>query len=146
MSVRPMTEQDIAAVLDMWYNTPNMALNNVDDTPEGVSRFLRRNPGLSYVAEEDGRIVGVILSGHDGRRGYIYHASVLPEYRSRGIGGELAQACIQAMKTEGIVKMAVVLFARNTRGSEFWQRQGFTKRDDLEYQDTFILPIERIIT
>ena len=144
--VRPMTENDIKAVIEMWYNTPNMALNNVDDTPEGVARFLRRNPGLSHVAEEQGRIVGVILAGHDGRRGYIYHASVLPEMRSRGIGSELAQACINAVRAEGIVKMAVVLFAKNTRGSEFWQRQGFVKRDDLEYQDTFVLPIERIIT
>ncbi|MBR4955682.1 MAG: GNAT family N-acetyltransferase [Clostridia bacterium] len=144
--VRIMTEKDIQAVIDMWYSTPNMALNNVDDTPEGVARFLRRNPGLSFVAEEQGAIVGVILGGHDGRRGYIYHASVLPEYRSHGIGSELAQACINAVRAEGIVKMAVVLFAKNSRGSEFWQRQGFVKRDDLEYQDQFILPVERVIT
>lgn len=144
--VRVMTEKDIQAVIDMWYSTPNMALNNVDDTPEGVARFLRRNPGLSFVAEEQGAIVGVILGGHDGRRGYIYHASVLPEYRSRGIGSELAQACIAAIRAEGIVKMGVVLFAKNSRGSEFWQRQGFVKRDDLEYQDQFILPVERVIT
>ena len=141
-----MEEKDIAAVIGMWHNTPNMALNNVDDTPEGVMRFLNRNPGLSFVAEEDGRIVGVILGGHDGRRGYIYHASVLPDFRSRGIGSELAQACINAIRQEGIVKMGVVLFAKNERGSAFWQRQGFTKRDDLEYQDMFILPVERIIT
>ena len=83
MQVRAMVEKDIAAVIGMWHNTPNMALNNVDDTPEGVMRFLNRNPGLSFVAEEDGRIVGVILGGHDGRRGYIYHASVLPDFRSR---------------------------------------------------------------
>ncbi|MBR4303875.1 MAG: GNAT family N-acetyltransferase [Clostridia bacterium] len=144
--VRIMTEKDIQAVIDMWYSTPNMALNNVDDTPEGVARFLRRNPGLSFVAEEQGAIVGVILGGHDGRRGYIYHASVLPEYRSHGIGSELAQACINAVRAEGIVKMAVVLFAKNSRGSEFWQRQGFVKRDDLEYQDQFILPALRVIT
>lgn len=144
--VRPMTEQDIDRVIALWYRTPNMALNNADDTPEGVKRFLDRNPGLSFVAEQDNQIVGVILGGHDGRRGYIYHTSVEPALRSRGIGSELAQACINAIRDAGIVKMAVVLFAKNQKGSAFWQKQGFKKRDDLEYQDMFLCEIERIIT
>lgn len=146
MTIRPMTEQDTEPVIALWYRTPNMALNNVDDTPEGVVRFLRRNPGLSFVAEQEGEIVGVILGGHDGRRGYIYHTSVEPHLRSQGIGSALAQACINAIRREGIAKMGVVLFAKNEKGSRFWQRQGFNKRDDLEYQDMFLCELERIIT
>ena len=87
--IRVMTPIDYDAVYQLWRNTPGMGLNSTDDSREGIERYLRRNPTTCFVAEEDGQLVGVIMAGHDGRRGYIYHTAVLQDYRGRGIGRSL---------------------------------------------------------
>lgn len=96
--IRTMKITDYQQVYDVWTSCRGMGLNSIDDTQEGIDRFLKRNPATCFVAEEADKIIGVILSGHDGRRGYIYHTAVHPEKRGKGIGRMLVDASIQALK------------------------------------------------
>ena len=107
MTIRVMRPEDYGAVYDLWMSCKNMGFNNLDDSREGIERFLKRNPRTSFVAEEGDRLTGVVLAGHDGRRGYIYHMSVREGYRRKGVGKQLTEACLAALKNEGISKVAV---------------------------------------
>ena len=144
--IRVMTAEDYDGVYDLWTNTPGMGLNTADDSRDGIQKYLERNPGTSFAAVCSGRVVGVIMAGHDGRRGYIYHTAVLPEYRSCGIGRMLVEKAIAALKAEGINKVALVAFKKNEVGNGFWERMGFEVRDDLYYRNRNIRALERIDT
>ena len=135
MNIRVMVPEDYENVHDLWTGTPGMGLRSLDDSPEGIIRFLRRNPVSCFVAEEGAGVAGAILCGHDGRRGYIYHAAVHPDFRRRGIGRALAEAAMEALQAEGIMKAALVVFATNDIGIEFWESVGFTRREDLIYRN-----------
>lgn len=143
--IRAMTREDYRAVYSLWLSCKGMGLNDLDDSEEGISRFLARNPSTCFVAE-DGGIVGAILAGNDGRRGYIYHTAVSPGYRGRGIGRELVNAALKALEALGISKAALVVFARNEEGNAFWERLGFTPRDDLIYRNKTMAEMSRIDT
>ncbi|MBQ8510120.1 MAG: GNAT family N-acetyltransferase [Clostridia bacterium] len=145
MTIRPMTIADYDAVYALWMSCTGMGLNNLDDSREGIERFLARNPDTCFVAEEDG-IIGVILTGSDGRRGYIYHTAVHPAHRKRGIGSALVQRTLDALKAIGIHKAALVVFARNADGNAFWEKLGFTVRDDLTYRNLTLTEMVRIDT
>ena len=103
-----------------------------------MERFLRRNPDTSVVALEDGKIVGSILCGHDGRRGCLYHVCVHRDYRMRGIGKAMVVYAMNALKKEEISKVSLIAFTKNDIGNAFWNRIGWTKRQDLNYYD-FVL-------
>jgi ribosomal protein S18 acetylase RimI-like enzyme len=126
----------------MWLRCGN-GLNNVDDSREGIERYLRRNPTTSFVAEENGVLAGVILCGHDGRRGLIQHACVSPDFRRRGIGRKLVQHALAALKAEQITKVALVAFKKNEGGNAFWEQQGFSLRDDLNYRNLALVDLIR---
>lgn len=138
MTIRTMTIADYEDVYALWTGTAGMGMRSLDDSPEGIAQFLRRNPSTSFVAEEDGTLAGVLLSGHDGRRGYIYHAAVRPESRGRGTGRLLVDSALNALRAEGINKVALVVFAGNELGNGFWEAIGFSKRDDLVYRNKSI--------
>lgn len=144
--IRVMTIADYDQVYDLWMNTPGMGLNSTDDSREGIERYLKRNPTSSFVAECNGAIVGVILSGHDGRRGYIHHTAVLPSYRNQGIAKKLVECAISALDAEGINKAALVVFKKNEIGNGFWESIGFAKREDLVYRNKNIHDLVRIDT
>ncbi len=146
MTIRLMQNADYDAVYTLWMSCAGMGLNTLDDSPEGIARFLARNPETCVVAEQDGAIVGVILAGNDGRRGYIYHTAVHPDCRHQGIATALVDRCLAALKDIGIAKVALVVFARNETGNAFWERQGFTRRDDLAYRNRTIIEMARIDT
>lgn len=146
MKIRLMAIEDYEPVYDLWIHTPGMGLNNLDDSKEGVERYLKRNPSTCFVAEDGGKIIGVILSGHDGRRGFIHHTAVLETYRKQGIGRKLADAAINALAQEGIHKAALVAFERNEAGNEFWEHLGFEHRTDLVYRNKMIHELQRIDT
>ena len=135
MKIRIMTAEDYEKVYELWVSMPGVGLNDADDAKTGIARFLERNPASCFVAEEGDRMAGTILSGHDGRRGHIYHLAVHPELRRRGIGRKLVQAALDALRAEGITKAMLVVFAANSGGNEFWEAQGFTTRDDLVYRN-----------
>ena len=123
-----------------------MGVNNIDDSKEGIEIFLKRNPDTCFVAIEKEKIVGVIMAGHDGRRGYIYHTAVKPTNRKQGIGKELVENVIKSMYSLGIIKVALVVFDKNEVGNAFWEKQGFTVRNDLIYRNKSLTEIERIDT
>ena len=146
LTIRLMTIEDYDDVYTLWRNTPGMGLNTTDDSREGIERYLRRNPTTSFVALWEDAIVGVILAGHDGRRGYIYHTAVLPAFRGRGIARQLVEQAMAALEREGIHKAALVVFAKNALGNSFWESIGFSTREDLVYRNQNIHPLERIDT
>ncbi len=142
MEIRKMTLDDYDAVYDLWTHTPGMGLNNLDDSKEGIARYLKRNPDSCFVTMDGGELLGVILSGHDGRRGFIHHAAVKVAARNRGIGRQLVDAAIEALKKEGITKVAFVVLKDNQIGNAFWQRLGFEARTDLVYRNKTISDVE----
>lgn len=144
--IRIMTIEDYEGTYDLWIHTPGMGLNSTDDSREGIEQYLRRNPTSSFVAEVEGKIIGVLMSGHDGRRGFIHHTAVLPEYRKQGIAKRLVEKAMDALEKEGIHKVALVAFERNEVGNGFWEKMGFTARNDLVYRNKNIHELQRIDT
>lgn len=136
--IRIMTIDDYDGVYALWTKIRGFGLRSVDDSREGVARFLKRNPTTSIVAEEDGKIVGSILCGHDGRRGCLYHVCVDEDYRLRGIGTAMVGMAMEALKKEEISKVSLIAFTENDIGNAFWNTIGWTKREDLNYYD-FVL-------
>lgn len=146
MIIRNMTITDYDYVYDLWLNTPGMGLNNIDDSRQGIEKYLRRNPETCFVAEKDNMIIGVILCGNDGRRGYIHHTAVSVLERKNGVGTALINAAMNALEREGINKVALVVFANNELGNSFWEKRGFTVREDLIYRNKTINELTRIDT
>ena len=141
--VRTMTIDDYEEVSLLWHKIKGFSIRGIDDSREGVARFLKRNPDSSVVAVEDSRVVGAILCGHDGRRGCMYHVCVDPEYRMRGIGKSMVVFAMNALKKENISKVSLIAFTKNDVGNKFWRCIGWTKREDLNYYD-FVLNSENI--
>ena len=135
MNIRKMTINDYEDVYELWANTSGMGMRSIDDSKEGIEKYLNRNPETCFVAEGENEIVGVILSGHDGRRGYIYHTSVKETTRKNGVGKALVNGAMEALKAEGINKVALVAFNTNELGNSFWEAQGFGERKDLVYRN-----------
>ena len=146
MIIRKMNINDYERVYSLWLGTPNMGLNNLDDSKEGIAKYLTRNPNTCFVAEKGGKIIGVILSGHDGRRGYIHHTAVDELMQRDGVGTALVNAAMSALKCEGINKAALLVFSKNEKGNAFWEKQGFTIREDLVYRNKSITELARIDT
>lgn len=139
-----MKKRDWKKCLELWQNIPGMGLNSIDDTKEGIVRFLCRNPKTCFVAEIDGTFAGTIIAGHDGRRGYIYHTAVLPQFRRHGITTALLQATTDALKKQGIAKVALLVFSDNESGNAFWEKHSFSKRSDITYRDKVTSDVEMI--
>ena len=133
VTVRSMQIEDYDQVYALWMTIHGFSIRTIDDSREGVERFLKRNPGISVVAEMDGRVVGAILCGHDGRRGCLYQ-----DYRMHGIGRAMVVYCMNALQQEGINKVSLIAFTKNDIGNAFWKQIGWTKREDLNYYD-FVL-------
>lgn len=131
--IKSMTIDDYENLFSMWQRTPNMGLRSLDDSREGIYRFLKRNPGTSFAAYEDHQLVGAILCGHDGRRGYIYHTVVLPEYRGKGIGSSLVEKAVDALKKEGITRVCLNVTETNEQGKTFWIHKGWEKKEFLGF-------------
>lgn len=133
--VRVMTMEDYDQVKELWNSIQGFGIRSMDDSREGVARFLKRNPTTSVVAEEDGKVVGAILCGHDGRRGCLYHVCVHKDYRMRGIGKSMVAFAMEALKKEEINKVSLIAFTKNDIGNAFWKELAWTKREDLNYYD-----------
>ena len=138
-----MTIEDYDEVYALWKKIRGFGIRSIDDSREGVDRFLKRNPTTSVVAEKDGRIVGSILCGHDGRRGCLYHVCVRKGYRRHGVGKAMVVACMEALRKEEINKVTLIAFTKNDIGNAFWNKIGWTEREDLNYYD-FTLNEENI--
>lgn len=146
MQVRILTIDDYDAIYALWQSVPGVGLNNIDDSREGIARYLRRNPETCFVTEENDELTGCIMAGHDGRRGYIYHLTVSANHQRKGIGRMLVDAALDALQAEGITKVALVVFARNETGNDFWERIGFTTRPDIVYRNKTLIKMIRYDT
>ncbi len=136
-TTRQVTIDDYDQLFELWNSTEQSrrALNPVDDSREGIERYLKRNPNTCFAAVQDGRIIGVILTGHDGRRGIIHHMCVHPDYRRMGIAAHLVSLAEEALKKEGIQKVFGLVFVDNEAGNQFWEKQGYSLRTNLNYRN-----------
>jgi len=139
MQIRNMTIDDYNEVHTLWVDAPGVGVNDFDDCEEGIAKYLARNPGTCFVAEKDGKIVGAVLGGHDGRRGTITHLAVAESCNRQGIGTSLVDAALVALQNEGIRKVWLVVMGDNALGSVFWEKRGFELRTDLEYRNKIII-------
>ena len=146
MLIRIMNISDYEKVYQLWMSCKNMGFNNLDDSKDGIEKFLKRNPNTSFVAIENDEVIGIVLAGHDGRRGYIYHMCVNENFRKQGIGTQLVERCLSALKEEGINKAALLVFNKNQVGNAFWDKQQFVIREDVAYRNRELVEIIRIDT
>ena len=135
MNIREMKIEDYEQVFALWKTIKGFGIRSVDDSKEGIERFLKWNPGLSVVAEVEGTIVGAILCGSDGRRGCLYHVCVHKDFRRQGIGKSMVVWCMEKLKELQINKVSLIAFTQNDVGNAFWKEIGWTKREDLNYYD-----------
>ena len=135
--VKQVTIDDYDAIYELWNGSEQSrrALNSVDDTREGIERYLNRNPNTCFAAVMDDRIIGVILTGHDGRRAIIHHMCVHPDYRRMGIAAHLVSLAEEALKKEGIQKIFGLVFKDNESANAFWEQQGYSLRTNLNYRN-----------
>jgi ribosomal protein S18 acetylase RimI-like enzyme len=129
-SLTEMQSDDYDAVLALWRASEGVGLT-ASDSREAVHSFLARNPGLSFVAWHDGRIIGAVLCGHDGRRGYLYHLAVACEYRKQGLARAIVDTCLSRLETSGIQKATIFVYGHNDIGNRFWRKVGWKDRTDL---------------
>jgi ribosomal protein S18 acetylase RimI-like enzyme len=137
LQIRTMTIDDYDAVSELMNQTPGVSVREADSR-ESVVRYLDRNPGLSFVACLNTTVVGCVMSGHDGRRGYLQHLLVLPEHRRQGIGSTLVEHCLDALGDLGIQKSHIDVLKTNSTAASYWTGQGWTLRTDID-KYSFIL-------
>jgi ribosomal protein S18 acetylase RimI-like enzyme len=131
IEILPMAVDDLEDVTVLWNATEGVGMNE-SDGPEQLRRFLDRNPGLSLIARDGSRLVGAVLCGHDGRRGFLYHLAVLPEYRKRGVGRAMVERCLDALGSLGLLKCNILIYVDNHSGEQFWKKGGWFDRSDLK--------------
>ena len=146
MFIRTMRLEDYDTLYQLWLSCQGMGLNNLDDSREGVAVFLKRNPHTCFVAEDRGTLLGAIMAGHDGRRGYIYHTAVHPDHRRQKIASRLTEHSLEALQKEGIHKVALLVFSNNQAANAFWENMGFSSRDDVTYRNKAVSSLIRIDT
>lgn len=136
-SIKKITIDDYDAIYELWNATEQSrrALNPVDDSQEGIARYLKRNPDTCFAAVKDSKIIGVILTGHDGRRAIIHHLCVHPDYQRMGIAGHLVSLAEEALQKEGIQKVFGLVFKDNETANAFWEQQGYSLRTNLNYRN-----------
>lgn len=134
MDIRIMRPADYSEAMELWNGAAGVGISP-DDLEEYLKGYLLRNPLTSFVAVENGKIIGAIMAGHDGYRGSIHHTAVLEKYRNQGIGKKLVDSALNAIKSEGINKVNLVVFTDNDSGNAFWEKMGFTARPDLIYRN-----------
>jgi ribosomal protein S18 acetylase RimI-like enzyme len=138
INIRVMAPEDYDKVYQLWLSITGFGIRSVDDSREGVARFLKRNPTTSVVAEQNGRIVGSIMCGHDGRTGCFYHVCVARDYRKHGVGYRMVRFAVRALIEEGVSKVTLIAFKENQVGNVFWKSLGWTQREDVNYYDLIL--------
>lgn len=131
MELVEMTADHIPAVLSLWEGTEGIGLDEDVDNPQAIGRYLKRNPGMCFVAFEEGNLIGAVLCGTEGRRGYLNHLAVLPAFRRKGIGSALVEKALAALKKAGVGKCNLFLYRDNDPGRRFWEKTGWQVRDNL---------------
>lgn len=130
LALRTMSPDDYDALVDLLRRTPGVTFRDADSR-EATARYLVRNPDLSFLAYCDGELAGCVMSGHDGRRGYLQHLAVLPAFRRRGIANALVDRCLSGLERLGIQKCHIDVLRSNPSGAAYWESQGWRLRTDI---------------
>jgi putative acetyltransferase len=138
LQIERMRVAHLARVLELWQDTEGVGLNE-SDTESNLAAYLRRNPGMSFVAREGNRIIGAVLCGHDGRRGYLHHLAVAKDCRRHGIGTRLVEACLARLSALRLLKCNIFVYADNGSAAAFWKRDGWARREDLRLMQKTLL-------
>ena len=133
--MRKMTIEDYDQVYALWNSSSGVDTNDIDESKEAIEVYLQRNPETCFVEEKDGKIIGVIMGGHDGRRGGLHHLIVAEGYRKHGVGRSLVKECCEALKKQGIRRIGLFVYNDNEVAKAFWAKQGLSIRDDIIYLD-----------
>jgi ribosomal protein S18 acetylase RimI-like enzyme len=128
IQTREFVIEDYKTAVELWKRVEGVEIAEGDDR-EGVARFLARNPGLSRVATDGSTMIGVAFCGNDGRRGYIYHLAVDPNYRGQGVGKRLVDECLEGLRRLGLQRANIMVATDNPRGREFWSKCGWEELD-----------------
>ena len=136
ITFRNLILSDYDAVIALWQSAEGVGLSSAD-AREAIGRYLARNPGMSFTAWDGDELVGAVLCGHDGRRGYVHHLAVCPSHRRRGVGSELAERGLAALEAEGIEKCHLFVFVHNADAIAFWERAGWTLRTDVRVMSRY---------
>ena len=140
-AIRQMSIVDFDAVLRLWQATEGIGLNESDNRAH-LRSYLRRNPGMSFVARCHREVVGAVLCGHDGRRGYLHHLAVAKAHRKKGLGKKLVNACLAKLRRLRIQKCNIFLFSDNSAGESFWRYNGWARRADLLVMQKDLAPTQ----
>ena len=143
MDIRVMKSEDYDKLYELWMTIKGFGIRSIDDSREGVTRFLKRNHTTSITAWDGDTLIGAILCGHDGRTGFFYHVCVASDYRQHGVGHRMVHFAMKALQAEGINKVSLIAFKSNEVGNEFWHNVGWVERSDVNYYD-FVLNEENI--
>lgn len=131
MHYRSMTIEDYEEVVRLWSEMEGVKLRDADSRA-GIDKYLTRNPGLSFVATDTGQVIGTVMAGHDGKRGYIQHLAVSDRFRREGVASKLVSLCLDSLKAEGILKSHVMILRSNEIAKQFWRTLGWEPRSDIE--------------
>lgn len=129
-TIREMVLGDYSYVYALWSMTEGMGLSE-SDSEESIAQFLIRNKGHSYVCTDGDVVIGTVLCGHDGRRGFLYHVAVHNEYQNKGIARRLIERALNSLKEVGIIKCHLMVYANNDLGHQFWEYVGWIRRDEI---------------
>jgi putative acetyltransferase len=140
MEITELTIKNYEEVISLWESSEGVGLDKDTDTKERIGIYLQRNPGLSFAAFEKGKVIGAVLCGQDGRRGYLHHLTVAEAHRNKGIGTALVEKVISKLRMLGIRKCNIFVFADNPAGGEFWKKNGWVERTDLKVMSKDIPP------
>lgn len=138
--LRPMRLEDLDGAIQLWCHTEGVIIRDYDDSPDGIARFIKRNPKTILVLDQQGEIAGTILCGKDDRRGFLYHFVVRKDLRNRGLGTMMLNEVYRHLQEDGIAKGGLVALTSNKSGLEFWKNRGWSRRDDLFYFDFPLCP------
>ncbi len=133
VTIEAMKSADYDEAMNLWKATPGLGVSAGFDTPERVAAYLARNPGLSMVARDEGRLVGTVLCGHDGRRGSLYHMIVSPEHRGHGLARQMVERCLDGLRAEGIRSAFLFVHAGNQAAAAFWAGIGWQVVPNVQY-------------
>jgi len=130
IKIRHMRKEDYRNSIALWKSLPGLGLSGADEEMQ-IHRFLELNPSTCFVALEDDKLIGTVLGGSDGRRGYIYHLAIAPQHQRRRIGKNLVNCCLDAFRQSGLQKCHIFVVSDNLDGMKFWEHLNWVRRDDI---------------
>lgn len=132
VKITKMIIKDYDEVFALWQNSEGVCLHNDSDSKKSIQKYLKRNPGLSFVARDKNILVGAVLCGHDGRRGYLHHLAVAKSHRKKGLGKALAQKALSKLSSVGIPRCHIFVLGENINAQKFWKKIGWLELKDLK--------------